>query len=73
MGTRGGAGIGAAADGPIGPPTTQGVPEEDAKGYRGSVRAGSIPLTVHAPSDERAHEDFASTGGGNIRRHAVNT
>jgi len=73
--TLAGAGIGAATGGPIGALTAQGVPEEDAKGYQESVRAGSIPLTVHALSDEQAqqaHEVFASTGGGNVRRYAVN-
>ncbi len=74
--TLAGAGIGAAAGGLIGALTGQGVPEEDAKGYQESVRAGSILLTVHALSDAQAQEAqdiFDGSGGGNVRRYAVNS
>ena len=73
--TLAGAGIGAAAGGLIGALTGQGVPEEDAQGYQESVRAGSVLLTVHALSDAQAQEAkdiFDGSGGGSVRRYAVN-
>jgi len=73
--TLAGAGIGAAAGGLIGALTAQGVPEEDAQGYEENVRAGSILLTVHAQSDAQAQEAqdiFDGSGGGSVRRYAIN-
>jgi len=64
LSTLAGAGIGAAAGGLIGALGEHGVPEEDARGYEEHVRQGSILLTVHANSDEQAHEAHRILEGG---------
>ena len=72
--TLAGAGIGAAAGGLIGALTAEGIPEEDARGYEESVKAGSILLTVHATSDEQsrqAQEIFNSVKGGDVRGYGM--
>jgi hypothetical protein len=68
--TLGGAAIGAAAGGLIGALVDLGVPEEDARGYEASVRAGSILLSVNALSAQearRAREIFDRHGGSDVR------
>jgi len=64
LSTLAGAGIGAATGGLIGALGEHGVPEEDARGYEEHVRQGSILLTVHASSDEQAHEAHRILEGG---------
>jgi hypothetical protein len=68
--TLGGAAVGAAAGGLIGALVDLGVPEEDARGYHESVRAGSILLSVNALSAQeasRAREIFDRHGGSDVR------
>jgi heat induced stress protein YflT len=68
--TLGGAAIGAAAGGLLGALVDLGVPEEDARIYESSVRAGSILLTVNALSAEearRARAIFDRHGGSEVR------
>ena len=64
LSTLAGAGLGAAAGGLIGALGEHGVPEEDARGYEEHVRQGSILLTIHAHSDEQAHEAHRILEGG---------
>ena len=69
-----GAAVGAAAGGLIGALIDLGIPEEEARGYEESVRAGRILLTVSADNDaaaERAYEIFNRHGGADVRRYGV--
>jgi hypothetical protein len=70
--TLAGAGIGAAAGGLVGALSAHGVPEDDARGYEGQVRKGSVLLTVHATGGrqaEQARAVFARAGGTDARTY----
>jgi hypothetical protein len=74
--TLGGAAIGAVAGGLIGALVDLGVPEEDARGYQESVRAGSILLTVAAADDaqaEAARRLFERHGAARARVYGATT
>lgn len=72
--TLGAAALGAVAGGLIGALVDLGVPEDDARQYEGSVRAGSLLLTVHARSDEQAWNAralFERCGGTDVRIYGL--
>ena len=71
-----GAAVGAAAGGLLGALIDLGIPEEEARGYEESVRQGRILLTVHADSDEQAHQArqiFDRHGGADVRGYGVSS
>ena len=70
----GGAAVGALAGSLIGGLVGMGVPEDEARGYEESVRAGRILLTVSASSDNQAHQArtiFDRHNGANVRAYGV--
>jgi uncharacterized membrane protein len=74
--TLGGAAIGAAAGGLIGALVDLGVPEEEARRYEESVKAGSLLLTVNALSADQAQQArqiFSRHGGADVRYYGGTT
>lgn len=72
--TLGAAALGAVAGGLIGALVDLGIPEDEALGYEGSVREGSMLLSVHAATDEQAWNAralFARHGGTDVRAYGL--
>lgn len=70
----GGAALGAVAGGLIGALVDLGVPEDDARGYQDSLRAGQVLLTVRAATDEQAwtaRSLFELQGGVDVRVYGI--
>jgi len=64
-----GAGVGAGLGGMVGAFLGMGIPEYEAKRYRGKIREGNILISVHCENDgvvERAKEIFQRTGARHI-------
>lgn len=73
--TLAGAGIGAATGGLIGALASQGVPEDDARGYEAHVSEGRMLVTVAATTDEQAREAqriMDAAGGMDVRGYSSN-
>ena len=72
--TLAGAGIGAAAGGLVGALASQGIPEEDARGYERHVSEGRTLVTVGAASEQQAAEAeriLHAHGGADVRSYGL--
>mgnify|MGYP001152613612 CR=1 FL=1 len=72
--TLAGAGIGAAAGELVGALASQGIPEEDARGYERHVSEGRTLVTVGAASEQQAAEAeriLHAHGGADVRSYGL--